>query len=137
MPNINLAGCIIYDENGDVLMLHRKTQKRTQWEIPGGGVEAGEEPDAAAIRELQEELGVTVQIVHELGHRKFTEGANNFDYTWFLAEITDGEPSIKEPELYDKFGYLSLVTLTRRYDELSANTKNFLEAIAYGEIDIE
>jgi len=136
MPNINLAGCIIYDENGDVLMLHRKTKERTQWEIPGGGVDAGEEPDAAAIRELQEELGVAVRIVRELGHREFTEGGSSFDYTWFQAEITAGEPGIKEKS-YDKFGYLSLVTLTRRYDELSANTKNFLEAIAYGEIDLE
>lgn len=136
MPNISLAGCIIYDENGDVLMLHRKTPNRAQWEIPGGGVEAGEEPDAAAIRELQEEMGVTVRIVRELGNREFTEGSNNFDYTWFLAEIIGGEPSIQEPDLYDKFGFLSLVTLTRRYDELSQNTKNFLEAIAYGEIDI-
>src|SRR5690242_5873068 len=116
MPNISLAGCIIYDDNGDVLMLHRNTQKRTQWEIPGGGVDVGEDADEAAIREVLEELGVTVRIVRELGHREFSEDGNNFDYTWFQAEIIEGDPSIKEPHSYDKFGYLSLITLTRRYD---------------------
>jgi 8-oxo-dGTP pyrophosphatase MutT (NUDIX family) len=137
MANISLAGCIIYNDYGDVLMLHRNTAHRTQWEIPGGGVDAGEDADVAATREVLEELGVTVRIVRELGHREFSEDGNDFDYTWFQAEIINGEPGIKEPQAYDKFGYLSLVTLTRRYDELSANTKNFLEAIAYGEIDIE
>ena len=132
-----LAGCIIMNADGDVLMLHRKTPKRTQWEIPGGKVEPGEPATDAAVRELQEELGVKVRIMRKLGERDFAEDGANLRYEWFLAEIIAGEPALCEPDLYDKFGFLSPVTLTRRYDELSANTKNFLEAIAYGEIELQ
>lgn len=32
------------------------------WELPGGKVEPGEEPEAAAVREIEEELGCVVEV---------------------------------------------------------------------------
>lgn len=133
---IALAGCIVCDKDGGVLMLHRKTSRHNHWEIPGGKIEPGETPETAAIRELKEEFAVTVRPVRTLGSREFTEDSNAYEYTWFLAEITAGEPRLQEQHLFDKWGYFSLVTLTQRYSELSPGAKSFLEAMAYGEIDL-
>jgi 8-oxo-dGTP pyrophosphatase MutT (NUDIX family) len=40
--------------------------ERDEWELPGGRLEAGENPQAACKRELAEELGLDVSIAHIL-----------------------------------------------------------------------
>ena len=54
------AGLICRDARGRVLLVH-PTYKGT-WEIPGGVVEEGESPAAAAAREASEELGVELRV---------------------------------------------------------------------------
>jgi 8-oxo-dGTP pyrophosphatase MutT (NUDIX family)/lysophospholipase L1-like esterase len=44
---------------------------RDEWELPGGRVERGEEPAAAAVREVAEETGLLVQATAELGTAMF------------------------------------------------------------------
>jgi 8-oxo-dGTP diphosphatase len=89
---ISLAGCLIFDRQGKLLLIHRNTPKRTQWELPGGKVDAGEEPEDAAVRELKEELGVTVRLLKKAGERDFTEDGYTMHYVWFRAEVTSGTP---------------------------------------------
>lgn len=131
-----LAGCIITDERGGVMVLHRKTDSQSHWEIPGGKIRAGETPEAAAVRELHE-IGIDVRMTQKLGSRTFALGENEFDCTWFMAEIVAGQPRLQELDVYDKWGYFSLVVLTQRYDELSPGIKSFLEAMAYDEIVLD
>lgn len=52
------AGCLLFDEQDRLLVLE-PAYKRT-WEIPGGVVEAQESPRTAVIREIAEELGLSV-----------------------------------------------------------------------------
>jgi 8-oxo-dGTP diphosphatase len=49
--------------DGRVLVQRRPAGKAMAglWEFPGGKVDAGETPEAALVRELQEELGIAVQ----------------------------------------------------------------------------
>src|SRR3954464_9688221 len=53
----------LVDPDGRVLIAQRPEGKSMAglWEFPGGKVEAGETPEAALIRELAEELGITVK----------------------------------------------------------------------------
>lgn len=52
------AAVLLFDEQGRVLLVD--PVYKPGWEFPGGVVESGESPTAAAVRELREELGIPV-----------------------------------------------------------------------------
>ncbi len=54
------AGVLFRDGKGDVLLVN--PTYKAGWEIPGGYVEEGESPRAAALREVREELGLDVEV---------------------------------------------------------------------------
>ena len=57
-----VVACALIDADGRVLLAQRPEGKSLAglWEFPGGKVEAGENPEETLIRELNEELGITV-----------------------------------------------------------------------------
>ncbi|MGH9793652.1 MAG: (deoxy)nucleoside triphosphate pyrophosphohydrolase [Candidatus Acidiferrales bacterium] len=58
----------LIEREGRLLICQRRRDAAfpLQWEFPGGKVHAGETPQAALARELQEELGVSAQIGREI-----------------------------------------------------------------------
>ncbi|MFD1340856.1 8-oxo-dGTP diphosphatase MutT [Litorisediminicola beolgyonensis] len=60
MKIVLVSAVALIDVDGRVLLAQRPEGKSMAglWEFPGGKVEAGESPEAALIRELQEELGI-------------------------------------------------------------------------------
>src|SRR5262249_25005805 len=61
-PLVLVAAVALIDADGRVLLAQRPEGKHLAgyWEFPGGKVDAGETPQAALIRELDEELGIDV-----------------------------------------------------------------------------
>ena len=65
-PVTEVAVGVLIDPQGRFLLTSRPPGKVYEgyWEFPGGKVEAGETVAEALRRELQEEIGVTVGVVH-------------------------------------------------------------------------
>ena len=62
-PILLVVACALVDADRRVLIAQRPEGKAMAglWEFPGGKIEPGETPEAALIRELEEELGVSTQ----------------------------------------------------------------------------
>ncbi|VAW16467.1 5-methyl-dCTP pyrophosphohydrolase [hydrothermal vent metagenome] len=60
MKILLVVACALIDVDRRVLLARRPQDKPLAglWEFPGGKVEAGESPETAIIRELEEELGI-------------------------------------------------------------------------------
>jgi len=58
-----VVACALVDTDRRVLIAQRPEGKQLAglWEFPGGKLEPGETPEAALIRELQEELGISTK----------------------------------------------------------------------------
>jgi 8-oxo-dGTP diphosphatase len=67
LPHIHVA-CAIIQQDGLILAAQRSSTMSLplKWEFPGGKLEAGESPQVCLLRELNEELGISVTISEEL-----------------------------------------------------------------------
>jgi 8-oxo-dGTP diphosphatase len=64
----------VIEQNGRILICQRRRGQahELKWEFPGGKVEAGETPEAALRRELQEELGIDASLDSEITRYEYT-----------------------------------------------------------------
>ncbi len=59
-----VVACVLVDADGRVLLAQRPKGRSMAglWEFPGGKLEPGETPEACIIRELKEELDITLKL---------------------------------------------------------------------------
>lgn len=131
---MRLAGVVIVNGEGDLLLIHRNSPLRKQWELPGGKIEPGESASAAAAREAREELTCEVTVTQMLGKAVFVEDEHQMEYVWFAADVVSGTPTLGEPDLFDELRYWSLAELRENIKHLSPNACNLVCAILAGTV---
>ena len=85
--------------NGKILLVEHVLQGRDFYNLPGGGIEDGETPAEAALRELEEETGVTGKILRPLTI-EYKPDLESRIFT-FLVDIPEDAVPVKgiDPEL--------------------------------------
>ena len=66
LPYRPCVGVMLVNSAGLIFAGQRLDSTATAWQMPQGGIDAGEKPRAAALRELCEETGVTADLVQVL-----------------------------------------------------------------------
>lgn len=61
------AYAVVTDDDGRVLLALWNEGRTPSWTMPGGGIEPGEDPADAAVREVREETGFDVELDGLLG----------------------------------------------------------------------
>jgi 8-oxo-dGTP pyrophosphatase MutT (NUDIX family) len=106
--SFDAAGVVIADASRGILLLHRHRfiTDTWGWEIPAGGVEAGETPEQAVEREAVEETGWRPHAIEPLGSSYPSNGQSDQLFRFFLAHgATEvGEPEPSETDRVEWFG---------------------------------
>jgi diadenosine hexaphosphate hydrolase (ATP-forming) len=80
------------------------------WLFPKGHIDPGETPEMAAIREVQEESGLSARIIGKLGETSYTfseRGDKHFKtVSWFLME-TDSNLIVLEKQFFNDGKWIS------------------------------
>jgi putative (di)nucleoside polyphosphate hydrolase len=117
LPYRRNVGLMVLNGEGHVWVGQRKDRYKDAWQMPQGGVDKGEDARAAALRELEEETGITAELVdvvaetddwlpyelpHDLIPQLWKGRYRGQEQKWFLLRFsgTDAHINIetKEPE---------------------------------------
>lgn len=96
--NIRVVAAVIR-EDGRVFATQRGYGNyKDWWEFPGGKIEPGETPEAAVVREIQEELGTKVAVDRFLTTVEYDYPEFHLSMDCFFCHIEEGELTLLEHE---------------------------------------
>ena len=129
LPYRPCVGLMLMNAEGEVFVGQRTDRNVEAWQMPQGGVDKGEDPQDAALRELEEETGITPDLVdvvaasntwlpyelpHELVPKLWKGKYRGQEQKWFLLRFKGRDDQVNiqtaHPE-FSKWRWLPLADL--------------------------
>ena len=131
-PALRFVAAAFIVRGGEVLIGQRRPDQPMAllWEFPGGKIEAGESPEQALARELDEELGIQATIGPRITHvRHNYRHGGAVDLQFFAVHEFSGE---MQNRIYNEVRWVRLNDLTG-YEFLAAD-RGLIQDLAAGKL---
>ena len=132
-----VAACYIVRDGRLLLVRRRLRDGAPEWTGPSGNVELGETPEVAAVREVKEEVGLTVEVVSRLGERVHPATGRHLIY--LVCRVVAGEATVVDHDEVTAVEWCNLATVLERWAGLKGGiypaVREYLEqALGAGEL---
>ncbi len=117
---VSAGGIPIFDgpRGPELALIQVQRRSGVTWEVAKGKLEAGESPVAAAVREVQEEMGKEMEL----------EPFEDLGFVRYGFQTPDGSPRLKTLHMY-------LMRAPKRYEGFSPSTREGILAVRWFTLD--
>ena len=98
MKTYHVVAAIIKEDNRIFATQRGYGDYKDGWEFPGGKIEPGETPEEALVREIHEELEMTIAVERHIVDVSYDYPQFHLEMGCFLCSIEDGTPHLLEHE---------------------------------------
>lgn len=102
--------CYLIKDDKVLVTKYKEGNKKSEYyDIPGGKIEEGENPEQTAIREMKEETGIKVRNLKYKGNMIVEYPNRIFDFDVFITNESEGKPQEYEENTSEWIGIRELL----------------------------